>query len=213
MKAKTGVLIQLAILAASLLISVYYYGMLPENGPTHWDIHGNADQYGSKWQNLGMGPCLILLMLGMTVVLPKISPKNFEIEQFSGTYAYAMVLVSALMLLLSIVILRAAAGSKFQIEKGMMAAIFLFFALLGNVLGRVRRNFFIGIRTPWTIASEPVWDATHRFAGYLWVVGGIVGTAVSLLGVSMVFTIPLLLVIAFLPVVHSYFLYQRIEKS
>jgi len=78
------------------------------------------------------------------------------------------------------------------------------------VLGKVRRNFFIGVRIPWTIASEPTWDATHRLAGRLWFVGGLIGAVLALMGVPMAVSITFLLVIALYPVLASYFIYQKL---
>ena len=213
MKLRTGILIQLGILAASLLVSVIYYFRLPEIVPTHWGLHGQVDQYGSRLTSVLLGPAMVGMMLLLTLVLPKISPRNFEIDRFSGVFAYSMVLVSVLMFFLSIVILRATEGAKFDMEKFIMAGLFLFFALLGNVLGKVRRNFFMGIRTPWTLASERVWDATHRFAGRIWLVGGLIGVGASLLGLSILGSIALLMFLGLWPVVQSYFLYRKLEPA
>jgi len=210
MKIRTSFYVQLGIFVISLVIGVYYALILPGRVPTHWDIHGQADQYGGKWFAICFGPCMILFDLLLMFVLPRISPKNFEIEQFYNTFAYAMVLMSALMLYLSIMILRATQLAPIDLNRGMMAGLFIFFALLGNVLGKVRRNFFIGVRIPWTIASEPTWDATHRLAGRLWFVGGLIGAVLALMGVPMAVSITFLLVIALYPVLASYFIYQKL---
>jgi len=211
MKLRTGILIQLGMLAASLVVGAIYYSRLPEVVPTHWGLNGQIDQYGSRWTALAMGPAMIAFMLLLTIVLPKISPRNFEIDRFVGVFSYSMVLVTVLMFFLSLVILRATEGAKFAMDKFMMAGMFLFFALLGNVLGKVRRNFFMGIRTPWTLASERVWDATHRLAGRIWLVGGLIGVAASLLGLSIMGSVAFITVLGLWPVVQSYFLYRKLE--
>jgi uncharacterized membrane protein len=97
-------------------------------------------------------------------------------------------------------------------NRTMMFVLFAFFALLGNVMGKIKRNFFMGIRTPWTLADERVWHATHRYAGRLWLVGGTIGAIAALIGLPFSFGIGFLLVIAFLPVFKSYFLYLRLDS-
>jgi len=212
MKLRTSLVIQFGILVASIVVSAYYNQKLPDIVPTHWNFQGQADQHGSKWQMLLLGPGMVATMILLTLVLPRISPKNFEIDQFVGTFSYAMVLVSALMFFLGIICLRATNGTKFDFGRDFMAGLFLFFALIGNVLGKVRRNFYMGIRTPWTLASERVWDATHRLAGYFWVAGGLVGAGLALLGMPLAGSITLLVILGLWPVVQSYLLYQKLER-
>src|SRR5262245_17683179 len=74
---------------------------------------------------------------------------------------------------------------RFDIGRLMVGGMFLFFALLGNVLGKVKRNFFMGVRTPWTLASETVWTRTHRLAAWLWTGGGLVGLVAVLAGAPL----------------------------
>ena len=210
MKIRTSVYIQLAMLIISLLLSNHYYWKLPETVPTHWNIHNQVDQYGSKLMPVLMGPCMLLFSLLLTVTLPKLSPKQYEIDKFESTYAYAMVLVGGLMFFISICILKATDGVKMDFGSWFMAAMFIFFALLGNVLGKVRQNFYMGIKTPWTLASPQVWDATHRMAGKLWFFGGILGAVVSIAGVPMGYTIAYMMIISLFPVVQSYFIYKKI---
>ena len=202
------------MLAIDVVISAFYYQKLPATVPTHWNIEGKIDQYGSKLTAVLTGPILILMGIGLTLLLPKISPKRYEISNFEQTFAYAMVLVSGLFMFLSYVILRASAGGKSDIGETIMFGLFLFFAFTGNILGKVRRNFFMGIRTPWTLASEPVWDATHRLAGKIFFYGGIAGAILALLGLPMWGSLTLILVLSLWPVIQSYFIYQKIgDKS
>lgn len=214
MNIKTSLYAQQAMLAINVAISAIYYQKLPATVPTHWNIEGKIDQYGSKLTAVLTGPILILFGIGLTLLLPKISPKRYEISNFEQTFAYAMVLVSGLFMFLSYVILRASAGGKSDIGETIMFGVFLFFAFTGNILGKVRRNFFMGIRTPWTLASEPVWDATHRLAGRIFFYGGIAGAILALLGMSMWGSLTLILALSLWPVIQSYFIYQKIgDKS
>ena len=210
MKIRTSVYIQIGLLLISIILSIYYNGKLPETVPTHWNIHNQVDQYGSKLMPVLLGPCMLLFSLLLTVALPKLSPKQYEIDKFESTFAYAMVLVGGLMFFISFCILKATDGVKMDFGSWFMAAMFIFFALLGNVLGKVRQNFYMGIKTPWTLASPQVWDATHRMAGKLWFFGGILGAIVSIAGVPMGYTIAYMMIISLFPVVQSYFIYKKI---
>jgi uncharacterized membrane protein len=94
----------------------------------------------------------------------------------------------------------------------MIAGIFLMFALMGNVLGKVRKNFYIGVRVPWTLASDRVWNDTHRFAAWIMVSAGILGFIMTLVGVPLVVPIVLLIGSAFVPVVYSFVHYKSLER-
>jgi uncharacterized membrane protein len=96
----------------------------------------------------------------------------------------------------------------------MMGGMFLFFALMGNVLGKVRRNFWVGVRTPWTLASEAVWVRTHRQTAWVWVAGGTVGFLAILAGVPPLLALILVLPpLVLYPVVYSLVLYKRLERE
>jgi len=94
----------------------------------------------------------------------------------------------------------------------LLGGLFLFFALLGNVLGRVRRNFWIGVRTPWTLASERVWNDTHRVAGKLFVLSGILGFVATMAGSPPLFAIILIGIAAITAVGYSLVDYKRLER-
>jgi uncharacterized membrane protein len=95
----------------------------------------------------------------------------------------------------------------------LVGGIFLFFALMGNLLGKVRRNFWMGIRTPWTLASDAVWIATHRAAARLYTAVGLIGAVMVFLGAPLALCFVILIVGAFVPMVQSYFFYKRLETG
>ena len=131
---------------------------------------------------------MMIVFLVLFAFLPALSPKHFEVDTFRSTYLYIMVLITALFAYMNGVILLATwqelrEGNKFMdIGRALIGGMFLFFALLGNVMGKVRKNFYIGIRVPWTLASDRVWNDTHRLAAWLMVAGGIIGFLVVILG-------------------------------
>jgi uncharacterized membrane protein len=189
---------------------------LPDQIPTHWNIRNEVDGYGGKW-TLFLMPIIMAGILVLFYFLPALSPKAFSVDSFRPTYLYIMLLVVGLFayiqgLLLYTVQQSVAKGHAVPFGQTFIAGMFLFFGLLGNVLGKVRKNFYIGIRVPWTLASDRVWNDTHRMAGWLWVVAGFVGCGLVILGVPIFIPIILLIVAAFIPIFYSFFHYKALER-
>ena len=119
--------------------------------------------------------------------LPALSPKNFEVEPFRSTYLLIMVLILGLFSFIHGMALYGAFHPGWSgMSRTLFGGMFLFFAPLGNVLGKVRRNFYIGVRTPWTLASERVWSDTHRLAAWLLVLGSLVGFGITVTGLPLI---------------------------
>ena len=212
--------VALVLTVAAFGVSAYVYGFeyeqLPEQVPTHWNIEGEPDQWSPKEHILPtflMLPCTMIVLLGVTLVLPWLSPEKFSVDTFRGTYGYVMMLVVALMGYMHVVILLASMGHHEYLARLLGGGIFLFFALLGNVLGKVRRNFWVGVRTPWTLASERVWNQTHRLAAWLFVAAGAIGFVAMMFGAPFVVCFVALIVAALIPVIYSLVLYKRLQKE
>jgi uncharacterized membrane protein len=207
---RTSLSTQILLTLGMIFWTLWRVSSMPDTVPVHWGINGQADRFGSKWESAIIMPIIMITMIGLTVILPAISPKNFEIERFRSTYAYIMLLCNIMMSAMHILILEASAGSKVDIGRLIVAIIFAFFALLGNVMGKVRQNFYIGIRTPWTLSNERVWDESHRRAGRLWFFGGITGAILALVGLPVPGSIALLIIMSFVPIIDSYLISKRI---
>jgi uncharacterized membrane protein len=155
-------------------------------------------------------------MVLLAWLLPWLSPKGFEVEGFASTFAYGMMLVVALFGFIHALSLSAAIQGEdgFDLGRWLIAGMFLFFALIGNVLGKVRRNFWMGVRTPWTLASESVWIQTHRLTAWLFVVGGLVGLIAVVAGVPPVWCfIGFMVALVLVPILYSLVLYKRLERA
>ncbi len=190
---------------------------LPERIPIHWNIRGEPDGWATKDQPFMTFYLMPTAMGGIVLmglfVLPWVSPRNFAVEGFRSTYDYVFFLVSALFLYLEGVILWSEMDGGPLEPRWLIGGIFLFFALLGNVLGKVRSNFWMGIRTPWTLASERVWNQTHRVGAWTFVAVGVVGFVAALAGVPLVVCFVFLMVGALSPVLYSLVLYKRLERE
>jgi len=188
------------------------YPHLPATVPLHWDAHGRVNGWGPKWELFLWGPGMMSLIVVMFSALPWLSPKKFEVDSFRSTYLYIMVVLVAMMAYINLLVLAAAMGMAHDMNRAILGGVSLLIALMGNVLGKVRRNFYIGIRTPWTIASEHVWNLTHRFAAKTFFAAGLVALALTVLGSPFWVPFAAILTGALAPAVYSLILYKQLER-
>ncbi len=201
-------LMALAATAAFLLL----YSKLPAQVAIHWDIHGAVNGYGAPYVLLLLGPGLMASEVVLFLLLPRLSPKRFEVDSFLPTYWYLMLLVVSASSYIFALLLWSAVAGDVNISRYVLAGASALIGLIGNVLGKVRRNFFIGVRTPWTLASEKVWYSTHRLAGKTMVGTGLSSLAMALLGSPIWTWLAMVLVGVLAPVVYSLIYYKQLER-
>ncbi len=208
----------LTIVAIATVFSVYFlqYDHLRAQVPVHWDIHFEPDGFvpreSALWWFL-IYPSVMLLVVVLNLILPWLSPKNFKVDSFRKVFDYVMAAVVTLFAYLLGVQLFASLQNGLSPGRWFIAGIFLFFALIGNVMGQVQRNFWMGVRTPWTLASETVWIRTHRLTAWLWTGMGLAGFAAVLVGLPFLWCFVLLMMVALYPILHSLIIYKRLEKQ
>jgi uncharacterized membrane protein len=212
-----SIVLTLATLGGSLTLFLVpaLHDLLPEKIPTHWGITGQPDAWMSTidpWAFL-LFPLIMVAMLALIFVLPWLSPRKFDLDRFRGTFHYIMFLLIALMAYLHFAALLGGLQKWVNPNSLVFAGLFLLFALLGNVLGKVQRNFYVGVRTPWTLASEAVWVRTHRLAAWLFTAAGVVGFVLLVAGVPFYFSLAGVLVAALVPVIYSLLLYKYLERQ
>lgn len=205
-------IIGLALIVTGFVAAAILYPHLPSRVPIHWNIHGQVDRYGGKWTLLVILPGTMLVMMGLMAVIPWLSPRHFEVETFYATYLYMMVVIVAFLAFVHALTLWAAFSGQMNIHKAISGGACLLIALLGNVMGKVRRNFYIGIRTPWTIADDRVWNATHRLGAKTLVLGGLTGFILALAGARLGFCLVPVLAGALVPVIYSLVYYKQLER-
>jgi uncharacterized membrane protein len=105
------------------------------------------------------------------------------------------------------------AAHPIDIGRTMFAGMFLALALIGSVLGKVRRNPYMGVRVPWTLASDRVWDDTHRLAAWCFVCGGLLAFVILVVGLSLAFSFAVMIVAVAIPVIYSFVDYKRLERQ
>jgi uncharacterized membrane protein len=204
-------LFQFLVLAGALAATTILYRHLPATVATHWDWRGQPNGYSSRAMLFLFGPGLLAAFMLLTAVLPWLSPKRFEVESFRSTYTRIMVYVFILIAYLDAVTLGLASGRAIDAGRAIMGGVCLFLVLIGNLMGKVRRNFYIGVRTPWTLASEKVWNSTHRLAAKTLFASGLLGLAFSIAGLQAV-PIFFLLAGALIPVIYSLVYYKQLER-
>jgi len=164
--------IPLLIIAAACIASAIAYPRLPETIPTHWNMDGQPDGWSSRAFGALITPVILLFVWGFVRVLPAIDPRGANYAKFGGAFEAIFDSLMLFLLGMHIVLLRAGLGYPVQIQRIAPFGIGVLLIVIGNLLPRCRPNWFVGIRTPWTLSSDRVWEKTHRFGGRLFVAAG-----------------------------------------
>ncbi len=200
------------VLALMFAYSIWLYPNLPEQVPTHWNWKGEVDEWSSKPFGAFFLPSMTVILWLVLLVLPWLSPRGFKVEAFRPIYNIIVLMMVVLMAYIHLVALQAALHPKLDMARALMGGILLLFAGIGALLGRVKRNFWVGVRTPWTLASEVVWDRTHRLASRVYTIVGIAGALAILAGVPPTVCLVVFFLVVFVPVVYSLVLYKQLES-
>jgi uncharacterized membrane protein len=206
-----------AILSALFLLiavgaALWLYPSLPLRVPTHWGLDGQVNGYHSRFWAAAFPAVMIALLAMLAFVLPAISPRHFRIGPFASVWHLAMLIVQGLVLVIGLAVLLHGAGYAVNVPVVAMLGAGMVFMVIGNYMGKLRRNFFIGVRTPWTLASDVVWERTHRLAGQLMMLAGLLVVAGSVLGVPVGYLTAVLVGSALAPCLYSLLVYWRLER-
>jgi uncharacterized membrane protein len=202
-----------AAFALALAATLVLYDRLPALTPVHWDIHGQVNGVVAKPWGPFITPLMIAGMASLAWVLPVISPKQFRIEPFAQAFDRIMLAVIALPALITASELAEALGAPPLIGRILPLSAGLMLIIIGDVLGKTTPNFFVGVRTPWTLASPEVWRRTHRLAGRFFVVAGLCFVVAGVVGAGVLIPIVVTLAAALAPVAYSYWLYRKLERD
>jgi uncharacterized membrane protein len=204
----------IVFVVAAMLFSAVVYAQLPEKVATHFDLHGQPDGWSGKGLAAFGIPCFMLAMFGVFNALPKLLPRKRNLDRFEDTYWLITTLVLAYMAIFHVVVVGKALGWPIDIPTAVLLSIGSMFVILGNLLPRVKSNWIMGIRTPWTLESESVWRETHRLGGKTMMLGGLITMVAAFLParIQPIVGIAALAIGAFVPVVYSYILWRR-EKQ
>lgn len=204
-------LMSMALVVAAFIVAAVFYDRLPDPVPTHWNARGVADGFTPKPWGPFLLPLTMLVVFALLFVLPHISPRGYRIERFQGVFETSQAAILAFLFLVTLLALLAGIGAPVPMDRAICAAMGLLFVVLGNLMGKLTKNFFVGIRTPWTLASDEVWLRTHRLGGKVFVLAGLGLLVSGLVGGGTVAVLVAIAVAAGIPVVYSYVIYRRIE--
>jgi len=201
-----------------LIIPYVYLAMvwseLPQTVPTHFDLRGNPNDWSDKSSLLILPGAIGLLVYGLMYFGPRLDPKRKIGQMGDKYYALRLIMTTFISALMIFVMVTAKMG---VINPGALLALLgAFFAVMGNYFQTVRPNYFIGIRTPWTLENEVVWKKTHTLSGRVWMAGGLLIIIAALLihqttGQFIVFA-SLMSLMVIVPVLYSYIIYKREKK-
>ena len=206
--------IVLAIVALSFLFGIYFYDKMPEQMASHWNVRNEVDGHMSRFWGLFFMPVIALGLVLLFIAVPRIDPLKHNIERFRRHFESFIVVLFLFLFYLYLVTILWNKGYRFVLIQALAPAFAILFFCTGLMVEHAKRNWFAGIRTPWTLSSERVWDKTNRIGGRLFKIAGVVCLgAIPFPQYAVYFIlVPILLVVPF-AIVYSYREYQREVKS
>ncbi len=210
---RIGLIWSVVTIVAVSALSLYGQWTIPidQQIAVHWNAAGEADRFGDKTFALWFMPAIVLGVAAIFSAVPFIEPRRGHLLQSSRLYVTGWIGTLIVMTVAHGFVVLTALGYELPVTQTIFALVGLFLAAIGNVLGKSQSNFFVGIRTPWTLSSNEAWDKTHRLAGRLWVLGGLAIAALTF-AVEQAFAIYVLLGIVgtmtLIPFVASYFYWR-----
>ncbi|TCK90613.1 putative membrane protein [Natranaerovirga hydrolytica] len=203
----------LVLSIVSLIGTVIAYFYLPEQIIMHWDVHGEATRYDPKWMVLITGILPVIVYLGFEII-PKIDPKKENFKKHKNAYDIIRAATILLLIVIQWFMIAVAFGINISINTFVPLIVGIVFIVIGNYMPQFRHNYFVGIRTPWTLANEHVWKKTHQLGGYLFIVMGILFLIQIFIRHLLVyyFTFALIFIIVLYLTVYSYVEFKKTKK-
>ena len=215
MSTRTTLIIVAILIVASTLAGLLLWNQLPEPMASHWGTNDQVNGYISKFWGVFLMPVITIAMLLLFLVIPAIDPLKANIAKFRDYFNTFIALIVAFMVYIyGLTLVWNLGYTNFRMSIAMLPAMGLLFIFIGIMVGKAKRNYFIGIRTPWTLSSDKVWDETHRVGGKLFIASGLL----ALLGAffpdyAFWFIMGPVMGTALFTVVYSYVLFQRESKA
>jgi uncharacterized membrane protein len=204
------------MIAGATLAGLLLWNRLPDQMASHWNINDQVDGYMPKIWGVFMLPLITLGMFALFLVIPSIDPLKANIAQFRESFNLFIVLMVAFMVYLYGLTLAWNLGyTNLRIGGALLPALGMLFIFIGFMMRQAKRNFFIGIRTPWTLSSDTVWNETHRVGAILFMISGVLALIGGFFGGMTAFWmmfVPIIGSTIFL-LIYSYVLYRRETKA
>jgi len=200
----------LAIIVFSFIVAVFCYPLMPEKMASHWGMSGEVNGYMPKFWGLFLMPIVSLIIFALFVFIPKIDPMKENFAKFRKYFDWFIVLFEIFLLYIYILTLLWNIGIKFDFVFAIVPATALLFYYIGIMIERSERNWFVGIRNPWTLSSDIVWKKTHKLGGRLFKVAGLVAFSGILFPecAFLLFILPVIIFAIFINF-YSYFIFKK----
>ena len=216
MSTKLTSIISIALIAIAIIAGAALWNQLPDQMASHWNANDQVNGTMPKFWGVFMMPLITLGMLALFLVVPNIDPLKANIAQFRETFNIFIILIIAFMLYVHGLTLAWSLGfTNFKMSSALLPLMGILFIGIGFMLRKAKRNFFIGIRTPWTLSSDNVWDKTHQLGSILFMVSGALAIIGGMFGGMTAFWFmftPLIGSTLFL-VIYSYIVYRDETKA
>lgn len=210
---KTCRLIVLAIILISFIIGIYLYPTMPAKMASHWNFQGEVDGYMSRFWGLFLMPLMSVVLLILFLIIPKIDPLKKNIEKFRKYFDGFIILMIVFLFYIYLLTIFWNTGIRFNMTQFMMPALGILFYYCGILIEHAKRNWFIGIRTPWTLSNEVVWNKTHKLGGKLFKAAGIIAFAGILFpNQAILFVLLPIITITVYIIIYSYIEYRKLKK-
>ena len=206
-------LIAIVIIILSFLIGIYSYSYFPDKIASHWNAQGQVNGYMSKFWGIFLVPIISTAMFLLFIFLPKLDPLKKNYRKFKTYYDSFILMIIIFMFYVYLLTILWNFGIKLNMNLSIIPAIGFLFIYIGIILKNIKRNWFIGIRTPWTISNDKVWDKTHKLGSKLFIISGII----TLFGIFFpnlliwFILVPILFSSLWL-LIYSYLEYKKIKK-
>ncbi|MDD4570147.1 MAG: SdpI family protein [Tepidanaerobacteraceae bacterium] len=204
----------------ALIISLYILGYLlypylPERVPSHWNISGQVDGYSSKTFHVLFFPSMTLALYVLMSFAPILDPRPENYKKFQGVYEGFRWVMVGFFIVLYVVTTLFALGFPLSIGKIVRFGIGVLLVFIGNYFGKIKHNYTFGIKTPWTLANEEVWNKTHRSSGPLWVAAGLIWILSIFIAEKPAFIVSMgvLIIVSFYGFIYSYILFQKLKNQ
>jgi uncharacterized membrane protein len=203
------------ILLAPFIASALLWDTMPDIVPTHFNAAGEADDFGPKWINAFLLPGIAVITYLFLLLIPAIDPKK-RIENTQKPITAIRIVISVFLVGIYSLVMMKTLDMDTDIGQFVMVSVGILIAITGNYMNSIKPNYFIGLRTPWTLESPEVWKKTHRFASKIWIVGGLlmaISAFIPALNGSLFIITGSTFFLAVVPIVYSYIIFNQLQQN
>lgn len=209
---KNIIIINLLIIFLSFLIGIYFYPRMPEMMASHWNSQGQVDGYISRFWGLFLMPLISFGLLLLLLFVPKLDPLKTNVKKFRKYYDFFILILILFLFYLYFLTVLWNLGIRFDMNLVLPPAFGALFFYIGILIEKAKRNWFIGIRTPWTLSSDEVWRKTHKIGGKMFKTAGLLAVfGIFFNDYALYFSIIPVIFTAVYTVIYSYLEYKKLS--